>query len=139
MDKKITSYSHFIVYAKGWYERGDNIIDDMKKLVSERCALDIQYVNDSDVWSVLVDALFEHVNPQRNKWVLAGLFSPHCSDPDFLKGWTNECPLERAVKKILSELMTLEIKGANFKLEDPDPFILPVSDEKLKQWEDLHG
>ena len=125
---KIADFNHLILYAKYWYQRG-NVIEDVKKILAERCAID--QVSDSDMWSMMVMALIAYVPEHRLDDYLTKLFVPRQDEKTGLFVWfTDICPLERAVKNVLSELCFLSVQDDEgeilLNLGKPNPKILPL-------------
>lgn len=56
-------YSHIILYAKHWYER-HNIIQDMAILIGEWSGMDCDHVDDRNIFSVLTDIVYPHIENQ---------------------------------------------------------------------------
>jgi hypothetical protein len=56
-----TSYGQFYNYAKDMYKKSDNVMDDLKELISNRSLLYVEHISDGDVIGVLIDAVFEVV------------------------------------------------------------------------------
>lgn len=50
LDKQI------ILYAKGWYGKKENIINDLKQIISKVCAIDVEHIPNRDVYGLLVSA-----------------------------------------------------------------------------------
>jgi hypothetical protein len=45
---EINEYSHFYLYAKGWYKRTD-VFEDLKAIISNYSGTDVKYLDDNDV------------------------------------------------------------------------------------------
>lgn len=147
---KVCDYNHLILYAKGHYERG-NLLEDMRKIVAERCALLEEHVSTSDIWHICAAALMKHCDKHVQERVFTALFEPRVEETlGFASGPKTVpsivCPLERAVRNVLSELCHLVVRelkleaGAKpmservdsdyeimLELGRPDPNVLPLN------------
>jgi hypothetical protein len=52
---------HFVLYAKYWYGRSGNIIEDLRRLLSVYAGLDLDMVTENDVYEVLCQTWAECV------------------------------------------------------------------------------
>lgn len=128
-------FNHLILYAKGWYKRG-NLLDDVKIILGERCAIDPNYLTQADVWGCCVHAL-EKYAPEDVFRFLNDLFTPR--NPKTLDKWFDpNCPLEQAIQLILDILSRLKIMDVYSRkilidLGTPDEKLLPLVDDKAKE------
>ena len=135
--EKLADYNHLILYAKGWYHKG-NVIEDVKKILGERCAID--RVSDENMWGMVASALIMYAKPQELERYIVALFNPIYGESrhDDMTGvfvwFTDTCPLERAIRKALSVLGQLRVIGEDknviLNLGEPNPKILPLSNPK---------
>lgn len=66
-DREINPYTHFYLYAKGWYEKSSSPINDLKVIASNFSGVKFDYITDNDVYSILYELVkFEiSLNPHR--------------------------------------------------------------------------
>jgi hypothetical protein len=57
-----TIQQNIILYAKGWYGRSGNIIDDLCKILSELTAVTYEYYSKADAMELLIHTFEEYVN-----------------------------------------------------------------------------
>ena len=57
---KLEDYNHVWLYAKGHYFKDDRL-EDLKVIVGERCALDPQYVNNEEIFRILLTITHRHL------------------------------------------------------------------------------
>ena len=124
---KTCDYNHLILYAKGWYEKGDRV-EDVRRILAIRAGLDT--VRDEDVWLCVVHALEKHC-PDKLGNIMTQLFKPLPKVGAAFRFNASPCSLSRALYYSLSELMKLAVKDkeGNIVLElgEPDEEILPFS------------
>ena len=129
----IADYNHLILYAKGWYQKGD-VIKDVKVILGKRCMIDP--VSDEDMWAMIVGALTKYANPREMERYLTELFHPRPDEKTGTVWFTDTCPLERAVKQVLTILGQLMVftdaRTVILNLGKPDPKILPLSPDATK-------
>ena len=68
-------YSHFYLYAKGWYKRSNNVMEDLKVIAKKYCGL--SYCDDRDVFSLLTNLVYEEIKNETQ-------FAKYVSDVDSL-------------------------------------------------------
>lgn len=106
------SLSHFILYSKGWYKRGD-LMDDMKTLMSEYTGIRKEYISESDLFCVLTEATFDYIVISGNPLLEFQHYTKNLKE----RGWISAC---------LSVLSQARVSGMN--ICEPDPNILPLYD-----------
>lgn len=122
----VCDYNHLLLYAKHHYMRGDSLMMDLDKILSERCAL--TSCTPEDIWSMLCMALYMYCKPEAiHRDVLDKLF--------FCWNQKGDCTFDFAAQKILtclSNVQVCEIDDASVKyllnLGKADSKILPLSD-----------
>lgn len=65
MANDITSHSfsqQILLYAKNWYGKSGNIIEDLKILFTEWSDIPTEFITDRDIHTLLVDAFVEYVS-----------------------------------------------------------------------------
>ena len=132
---EIADFNHLILYSKNWYQRG-NVIEDVKKILGERCAL-LDSVSDENMWIMLVEALLAYMPDYTRSYAmhefLRNIFMPRADENGKSLTWFEpNCPLERAVKQVLTILGKLMVftdaRTVILNLGKPDPKILPLVD-----------
>jgi len=129
---EVCDYSHLILYAKGYYKRGD-VLEDVKKILGHRCAIDAEHLSNMDVWGNCVHAFIKYCNTEHDVGeLLVALFKPLPNEPghgvfDF---WSDSSNIHRAIHAILVPLMRLKVfeNGQQIlELGKPNPTILPLT------------
>jgi len=59
---KPNDYTHFYLYAKGWYKRSENIVNDLKVIMEDFSVIDRKYVSESDIKIVLTEVVYPEIN-----------------------------------------------------------------------------
>lgn len=127
------SDSHLYLYAKNHYEKTDTI-EDLKKIVAERCGLYPEHVSVADIYSILSGIAFKHImnsgNPEYffkefldnvspiNKWLLTS--EPEDKNYDFTIS---------VIESSLSVLRFVKVYEGDktlIELDKPDANILPL-------------
>lgn len=124
-------YNHLILYAKHWYKRSD-LMTDLKIILGERCAIEPEHMTENTVWELCVDALSKYLPASRFSRFVLGLFTSRWDEGSPFMTFTNNCPLERAIKNILGELAALKVRNSDkeilLDLGEPDSSILPLQE-----------
>ena len=136
--------SHFYLYAKGFYKR-TNIIGDCRKIIAKTCLIDVELVTEEEVMEYLLKMVFVAVpfeNSTKNHKVLS--FIEDIGPSNFWKHKdTKECPrydfTYAVIAKCLQVLSNATVNDIDdegflvpiFKLENPNPDILPVIRQKV--------
>ena len=66
--------AHVVLYAKGWYGETNNIIDDLRKLLSEYSMLEPQFLPDNDIREFIVETFVATVRPHLQTRILTEAF-----------------------------------------------------------------
>ena len=114
-----------VIYAKGWYGHGKNIIDDLKHIFGKyNGGIPIEHVSDRDMWQILC-MTFEEFVP---------LFDRQEALPDILgKRWGKEI-LQRKPEEIMIGKISI-IKGELFNIDEKMNFSL---DNKCHHFCNIH-
>jgi len=133
---KTCDYNHLLLYAKGWYQRG-SIIEDVRKILGHRCAIDPQHISNRDVWEQLVSAFLEYCDDECEIGkLLLEMFKPLAGEGKPLLFWSDLSTFERMTHLILMRLGNVKVMDAESKttlyLGEPDPKILPLSKDAKK-------
>jgi len=79
-EENINSETHFYLYAKGHYKK-TNILEDLRKIQSERCGIKFEHTSDTDALSTLTDLAFKHImesgNPKYEFDKFLGIIQPN--------------------------------------------------------------
>jgi hypothetical protein len=65
MNKEVNPYTHYYLYAKGWYACGD-ILEDLKKIQENYTGISSKYLTERDVYQVLSEISFEEMSRASN-------------------------------------------------------------------------
>jgi len=118
---------HFHLYARGWYKKSDNVLEDLKKIYDHYMGHDLG--KDHDVMGYLLHLVAPYVDSERlfvefindmhpsNAWIIGcereGLFEPTKEPYDL-----------RVVRKCLSFLKFVPLEKIDIELGEPDSSIL---------------
>lgn len=119
--------SHLYLYAKGHYQK-DNLIEDMKKILSERSNIPKEYIQTQDILVVLLRLTYKHIKGNEGKFTnfMFGLL------PDYIwkfGGKAEEKIDITIIRNCLSILQNVRVKNEGkilIELDDPNPDILPL-------------
>ncbi len=114
---------HIFLYAKGHYQEKD-VIEDMKKILERRCALDAEHITVNDICHVLMPIVYNFIN---NEYQFTN-FVFNLS-PDNHWKLTSDKNIDFSKILILNYLSVLrhqKITDIPFELEKPDPTLLPL-------------
>lgn len=118
--------THFYLYAKGHYQESD-VIEDLKKILSNRSAIPLQYVQPRDVARTLLEIAWKHIaesgNPEYHfiefisRLNPINIFGKECwsGGEGFWKVLLEDC---------LSVLRMTKVAGLD--LGEADPTVLPL-------------
>jgi hypothetical protein len=129
----IKSWSQLVLYAKGHFERSDDIFEDINKIISDRCMVD--KVSDSDVFGV-VSSLFHTICGER---LVEDLFKDiHLyMDNKFFGIDRNDLfGMETLIVGMLGKIGIVPVQnddGMFFELDEPNYDILPMVAWKEKE------
>lgn len=122
MTKQISELSqHIILYAKSWYEKSGNQVEDLRQLTSRFCLVDDRYISDGDVYRNVTEAFVESCNQQQYLELLNRLFYHPLSKPTSLL-------FTEAIEKMLGIMSCVQIKNDKeilITLCEPDYKLLP--------------
>ena len=63
-EPELSSYRHFYLYAKGWYQESASKIVDIRRLIANRCGLDFKHVNHRDIRNILLTLVYRHIDSE---------------------------------------------------------------------------
>lgn len=122
-----SKYRHVWLYAKYWYKRNDDIVIDLRKLVSEHAGIKEEWVSLDDCFRLIFNALIE-----------ATVISTRVGSEQFLldmivrlwKPLSNNIEKLTLLQEMLTSLAMVNVLDNNkTKVIDfgvPDPAVLPV-------------
>lgn len=111
-------YTHFYLYAKGWYKITE-IVSDLKRITSSYSGIPEKHVTEQDITTILYEILQKEIS--KNNYILPVLLSRVVKDG-----------LYRAIIDVLS---IAEIKDCG----RPDSSILPFDDYIREKDIEQHG
>ncbi len=124
--------SHIYLYAKGHYEK-DDLIEDMKKIIGERCGIEAEHVTVGNILHVLLSIAYLYVIDLYH-------FRDFILDLHPVNYWkldrTNYDFEHAVIHKCLSILAMTQVKEGDevlIELDDPDPNILPLTKHTNKE------
>ena len=122
---KYNSYSHYYLYAKGWYKKSDDIIDDLKKIYSKIYGIEEKYVEVGHIISLLAKLAYKHIKKEYQFFDFIDYLNPNSfanklykTEYEFNKNLINAC------LKIIAFTQIGEWEGY---LEEADENILPLN------------
>jgi hypothetical protein len=113
--KKGNPYSHFYLYAKYWYKKTDDTIDDLKTILSNYSGTDKKYLSLSDLNNVMLEIAEYEVLVEKSK---------------SFKDFVFDCSKDGLINACIS-LMVNTSTGTGDReslLFPPDKNILPLED-----------
>ena len=120
----INPYSHFYLYAKGHYKKGDKI-EDLKKIQSSFCGVDHRYLTEHDLMQILIPLAYKHIS--QNESLFYNLLS--YIDPNSLINMYSKDNYNfqnGLINGILSTLRWIHPKDIEGELAEADKNILPL-------------
>jgi len=102
---------HLVLYAKGWYQKSDNKINDLKVICGNIASYDAEYVSEKDIVYWLQDCTktWFAKNPQRFY--------------DLIESWRKG---ENIIDSFLSFIRIMPVDAFEFEIGNPDENILPL-------------
>lgn len=134
------SDSHIYLYAKNHYKVTDTI-EDMKKIIGERCAFNAEDVRVKDIQSILTNIAFTIILKTGNPEHFFDDFIEGISPDNMWRTMTNQKKEDydfnlAVIEKCLSIIRFVEVKDSNGKyileLDEPDANILPLKKREEK-------
>lgn len=125
--EKECDFNHLLLYAKSWYKRSDDVVEDIRKIMAHRAGMETKFVSDGTLWGLMIHAFLKYVEPRDIERLMEDLFKgPGC-------GFDPVCPLSRAVESMLGKLSIVLVKKDDgtvlLNLGEPDPAVLPLDDK----------
>lgn len=127
--------SHIILYAKGHYEKSEDIWTDMKILIAHRSMLPLELVSRNDVVHVVLDITLDLIlqSEMDNKTELSR-FIIGLNPVDIFHRPIEEDYPTRILKKCLSIIKFSKVEEGDkvfIELDDLDPEILPINPNSI--------
>lgn len=101
--------NQIIIYAKGWYGRGSNIITDIKKVMANFTGCDEKYFSEGDVFSILIATFEEFVPLHDRKQGLNEIFG-FIASPSLIE------PYKRKPEEIMVGIIGAAVKSEQFNI-----------------------
>jgi len=121
----MNSYTHFYLYAKGHYMKSDDIIDDLKYILSERSAIPVERCLATDIVDILLSLVYKHITESGNPEMYFKDFIIKLKRPFLHKNVITYEELRLLIiKNSLSILEMTNVKDLN--LGEVDENILPL-------------
>jgi hypothetical protein len=105
---------HLYLYAKEWYKKSDDILQDLKIIVGERSGLYPEHITENDILIVLSELVWKHL--KNYTWSAFYQFLFDCRDRGFIPAFLTVLDLTKKSK-------------IGFDLGEPDYNILPKPDK----------
>jgi hypothetical protein len=102
---------HIYLYAKYWYQR-TNILDDLRKIVSVRCAFPLEHTTKRDVEEILLDIVYD-------------IFEREGFSRYGFTQFIRDCGKNSVIDTCLSFIAVSEMSTFEIDLGKPDPNVLP--------------
>lgn len=135
----MNSYRHFYLYAKHWYKRQD-VVEDLKLLIKNRSGCDPKDLNIGDIYQNLNGLVWQAISRSGNPEHFFNEFIMDTTFPENRWKYTGE-PHESheivILKKFLSILSLTKKSDIDGELGEPDPKILPLSEESIKRLKEM--
>jgi hypothetical protein len=113
---------HIFLYAKYHYQQ-NSVIEDLKKILSERSNIDAEYITFDDILIVLFSIVFNYI---KTEYRFLELFQDIFRRTEIYKQTSREAVIE----SFLSVLRFIKVKDIPFKLGEADPNILPLKEKE---------
>ena len=110
--EKENPYTHFYLYAKGWYKE-DEVVSDLKTILSNYSGVGKKFLSNSDVIAVILPLTYQEIQKFGNPEYHFTEFAINCSKG----GLFTAC---------MSVLSLCKVEGRN--IGNPDYTILPKSE-----------
>ena len=114
----MNEYTHFFLYAKGWYVK-DNLVQDLRKLMEHYTDTSSDFFSTYDVLHFVATLVYPYVNEA--KFVRLIIESVRSYNQKSVSDITDEI-----LQEMLSILALIEVKDIKGGLGKPDPAILPL-------------
>jgi len=106
-------YTHFYLYARGWYKKSENVVDDLKVLAGHYSGIMPKYITMTDIMFHLTHLAFIEVNRSGN--------------PEyFFHRLVLQAGSENSIQACLNLLRYVEVTELN--IGKPDYSILPKNE-----------
>jgi len=126
---EVNSKRHFILYAKHHYVEGD-LMEDLKHITGDYCMIFPEQMDNCDIYQVVLGVFLDIIPHDRLNYYLQDMFKPRFEEGKGFAYFDDNCPIERAIKNMISALGQLPIIDADgnklLELGVPDPEILPL-------------
>lgn len=110
-------YSHFYLYAKGWYKRGD-MFEDLKVLLGNYSGTDPKHLSKDDVITFLSGIVSQEMTPQK----FENFFRDMISDIR----WHPEKTADIVLTENFLRVLDMAVVKGRMTLAKPDGSILPL-------------
>jgi hypothetical protein len=119
---------HLYLYAKGWYRRSDNIIDDLKVIVGKIICVYPEHVDVGNILYWLTKEIYKQTNSYDKFFNLISAFFPENSY--LYKDEQMMCNdgIDITIRKCLSIMSLTSIDKIDILLGKPDKELLPLTD-----------
>lgn len=125
MEIKYNFLSHYYLYAKHWYKKSDNIIEDLRKIHSFTYELEIEHVNKFDVIRTLIDLTYKHIKNERDfSHFIHNIF--YFNNESIFREFNISASLESLIKSCLSILSLAKISEIEDTICEPNENCLPI-------------
>jgi hypothetical protein len=126
----INPNTHIYLYAKGHYQKTDNVIDDLKLIISNRNKIPIEHISKIYVINILLKITYFHISNKFNSISLFSDFVISLAPENHWKISSKKLEIHEAIiYKCLSILRSVKVVDMPDTLGNPDPDILPLRRE----------
>ena len=112
---------HIVLFAKGFYRRSDDTIQDLKALLSPFFAIEPKYFADSEMYGRVLETFWKVTSPDKQQFFWGEIFA-RVGKPSVT--------MTELVKRLLGELSICVVRKNDevvLDLGEPDYTILPPS------------
>lgn len=121
--EKHNGYSHFFLYAKGWYKITDTF-EDLRKILENYCGTPKEYIDKQDVISMLSSIAYIYITSENLQSIFHDISNPHCYR------FRKDTPIdERIALRLLLVLTFVKLEDIEDGLYAPDYTILPKKEK----------
>lgn len=127
---KFNEFSHIYRYAKGWYKKTENKMEDLKKVLNHA----YYDPEDSDVINIISTLAFKHIQKSGNpEYRFGKLIEDLNPDSFFNKRFFSELSFQdRLISSCLSIIGLCHKDEIDGELAEPNENILPLSESTIK-------
>lgn len=125
--------THVIRYAKGHYQRSEDVMDDLRKVYAVRNGVDLEHISDKDIMAMLSHLAFNIVVKDYDCFMFSTLVESFFIPPGliFPEQVTSMVNVVHRLLLIIRFTTVIERGKEIIPLDPPDPGILPLTNNHI--------